>query len=331
MRLNPERIDPLTTQRALFQVVSGLEYAYDDEDERLENSAFVKHYLYRPSTDQVDVAYNTIQRLEQSTQSVGAGDSFRVRVLDGVIGKASYEYALRLPRPDEVFGDGALVTSNLELTPETSHNANLGTLLEGTLGERAGSVAVEATGFLRFTEGMIVQLIADDRVHSIHQNVFAVRTLGTDGMLRWTSPDQWLTLQANGTYLDQSNASIQGPFASFRGQRVPNRPWLFGNASAILRLSRLAFAEDQLSLSWVSRYVHSFLPGWDDSNGGDDAYRIPTQLTHTAGIEYLVRGPYTLSASLDLSNLTNERVYDVLGVQRPGRAAFFKMTACWEC
>jgi hypothetical protein len=44
-----------------------------------------------------------------------------------------------------------------------------------------------------------------------------------------------------------------------------------------------------------------------------------------------VRGPYTLSASLDLSNLTNERVYDVLGVQRPGRAAFFKLTACWQC
>jgi hypothetical protein len=39
-----------------------------------------------------------------------------------------------------------------------------------------------------------------------------------------------------------------------------------------------------------------------------------------------VHGPWTVDAALDLSNLTNERVFDVLGVQRPGRAAFFKMT-----
>jgi hypothetical protein len=34
------------------------------------------------------VASNTIRHFEQSTQSVGVGDSFRVRVLDGVIGNA---------------------------------------------------------------------------------------------------------------------------------------------------------------------------------------------------------------------------------------------------
>jgi vitamin B12 transporter len=330
-RLDPDRIDPLTTRRDLFQLVSGLEYAFRDEDERVENSAFVKHYLYRPSTDQVDVAYNTIRHLERSTQNVGAGDAFRMRALDGVIGKASYEYAMRLPRADEVFGDGALVTSNLELTPETSHNANLGALLEGELGERGGSLTVEASGFLRYTEGMIVQLIADDRVHSIHQNVFTVRTLGTDGMLRWSSRGQALTLQANGTYLDQRNDSTQGPFVAFRGQRVPNRPWLFANASVLFRLPRIASGNDQLSLSWVTRYVRSFLPGWDDDDRRDDESRIPKQITHSAGIEYLVRGPYTMAASLDLSNLTDERVYDVLGVQRPGRATFFKMTGCWAC
>lgn len=331
LRLSAERIDPLTTRRDLFQLVSGLEYAFRDEGDRFENAAFFKHYLYRPSTDQVDVTYNTIRHLASSTQSIGAGDSFRVRVLDGLLGKASYEYALRLPRADEVFGDGALVTSNLELTPETSHNANLGALFEGTLGELGGGVAVEASGFIRYTEGMIVQLIADDRVHSIHQNVFTVRTLGTDGMVRWISSGEWLTLQANGTYLDQRNASTEGPFASFRGQRVPNRPWLFANTSAVLRLDRVASDADRLSLSWATRFVRSFLPGWDDSNGRDDARRIPTQLVHSAGVEYLVSGPYTVAASLDLSNLTDERVYDVLGVQRPGRAAFFKMTGCWQC
>jgi hypothetical protein len=37
-----------------------------------------------------------------------------------------------------------------------------------------------------------------------------------------------------------------------------------------------------------------------------------------------------MEAALDLSNVTNEQVYDVLGVQRPGRAAFFKLTLGWS-
>ena len=331
LRLDPDRIDPLTTERNLFQVVSGLEYGQNDAEDRVENGVFLKHYLYRPSSDQVDVAYNTVRHVERPSQSLGGGDAFRARIVGGLIGKASYEYAMRLPRPDEVFGDGALIAANLELSPETSHNANIGALLERELGANIGDLALEATGFLRHTDGMIVRLIADDRVHSIHQNVFTVRTLGVDGMLRWESPRRWFELQTNATYLDQRNASSQGPFAAFEGQRVPNRPWLFANASGVLRLRNLGSADDELALSWVTRYVHEFSPGWENTSGREDTGGIPTQLTHSASAEYLVRGPYTFAASLDLSNLTDERVYDVLGVQRPGRAAFFKMTVCWEC
>jgi outer membrane cobalamin receptor len=331
LRLDRDRIDPLTTQRELFQLVSGLEYGQSDAEDRIENNAFLKHYLYRPSSDQVDVAYNTIRHVERLTQSLGGGDALRVRVTPGLIAKASYEYAMRLPRPDEVFGDGALIAANLELSPETSHNANIGALLAHELGPSAGGLSAEVTGFLRYTDGMIVRLIADDRVHSIHQNVFTVRTLGVDGMLRWESPRRWLELQTNATYLDQRNGSSNGPFAAFEGQRVPNRPWLFANASGVLRLRNLGTDHDELALSWVTRYVHEFLPGWENTSARDDTDGIPSQLTHSASAEYLVRGPYTFAASLDLSNLTDERVYDVLGVQRPGRAAFFKMTVCWEC
>ena len=38
-----------------------------------------------------------------------------------------------------------------------------------------------------------------------------------------------------------------------------------------------------------------------------------------------------LTATFEVDNLTDARVYDVLGVQRPGRAAFFKLMLCWDC
>jgi outer membrane receptor protein involved in Fe transport len=34
--------------------------------------------------------------------------------------------------------------------------------------------------------------------------------------------------------------------------------------------------------------------------------------------------------TVDVSNLTNEKVYDTLGVQRPGRAGFMKLAAHWK-
>lgn len=331
LRTNPDRIDPLTTVRNILQVTSGVEYLLHDASDRLENSAFAKHYLYRPATDQVRTFDNSIEHIEDSTSRFGAGDAFRIRLLDGWIGKLSYEYATRLPRADEVFGDGVLILPNLELVPESSHNANLGLL--GSIEPQAlGQLSFELSGFLRHTEQMVVRLLADDRVHSIHQNVFDVRTQGVDATLSWQSPQRWLSLSGNGTYQDQRNSSEQGPFTPFEGQRLPNRPWLYANGELTFRVPRLTGPRSELSLSWLTRYVHEFLPGWADTSAPDDENRIPDQLTHGVSIVHTsASGPLRVDAALDLTNLTDARTYDVLGVQKPGRAAFFKLTVCWEC
>jgi len=322
-------MDPLTTHRSFLQLVTGLEYAFRDAAERVENRAFVKHYHYHPATDQVEVFDNSVHHRTRSLQRLGVGDALRIQIVEGLIAKASYEYATRLPRPDEVFGDGALINPNLELSPETGHNANLGALLELPLGPAAGQLSSEVTAFLRQTGDMIVELPAADRVHTVSQNVVDVRTQGIDGMLRWASPGDRLSIGANLTWIDQRNSSELGPFAQFQGQRLPNRPWLFANAAAELRIPRAAAANGELSLSWQTHYVHDFHPGWLDTAAQDDTGIVPAQLTHTASLAYLVRGPWTLSFALDVVNLTDERVYDLLGVQRPGRAAYFKITADW--
>lgn len=330
LRVSPDRLDPLTTRRNILEVVTGLEYGFRDGDDRLENSLFGKHYLYRPSTDQVQVFDNSIRHIEDSVHQLGAGDALRARLLPWLLGKASYEYATRLPRPDEVFGNGSLLLPNLDLRPETSHNANLGVLVETTPDQRLGRLSFEGTGFFRHTRDMVVRLLAQDRVHSIHQNVFTAQTVGADGVLRWEAPQRRLTLQGNATWQDQRNVSDQGPFAPFDGERIPNRPWLFANASAVLRIPRFGSENAEMSLSWLTRYVHEFLPGWEDSSAPDDSNRIPTQVTHTFSAAYSVRGPWTMDFALDLTNLTDARVFDVLGVQRPGRAAFFKVAVGWN-
>jgi len=329
LRVNTERIDPLTTRREIFQLVTGLEHRFVGLDDVVDNSLFAKDYFYHPSTDQVETFDDSIRQIESTTHDWGAGDALRVRLLDELMLKASYEYATRLPRPDEVFGDGALVTPNLELTPESSHNANLGAQTQHDFGGSFGQLELEASGFLRRTSAMIVQLPTSDRLHAIYQNVVDVRTLGVDGSLRWVTARQWLTVETNATWQDQRNVSDSGPFAPFQGQRLPNRPWLFANASATLRIPAFGAPNAELSLTWLSHYVREFQPGWSDDTATDYTGRIPTQFVHAASATYSVRGPWSVDLALDVQNLTDERVYDVLGVQKPGRAAFFKWTTCW--
>ena len=53
---------------------------------------------------------------------------------------------------------------------------------------------------------------------------------------------------------------------------------------------------------------------------------MPSQLVPSAGITYLTEGDSgLLSSSLEVQNLSNEKVYDFFGVQRPGRAFYAKM------
>jgi hypothetical protein len=202
--------------------------------------------------------------------------------------------------------------------------------LDRELTPSVGRISFEATGFLRRTNNLLVRLLAQDRVHTIYQNLFEAHTVGVDGSLAWESAARWLALQANATIQDQRNASNTGPFAPFEGQRVPNRPWFFANASATLRIPRFGTDHAEFSISWFTRYVHKFLPGWEETTRADDRNRIPGQLTHALSLLYSVNGPYRIDFALDLTNLTNARVYDVLGVQKPGRAAFFKVTLGWE-
>ena len=329
LRAREDRLDPLTTRREIFQLTSGVEYEVQDEDRRFENSLFAKYYLYRPSADQVRTFDNSIQPIEDTIHRAGAGDAFRMRILDGLSAKLSYEYATRLPRSDEVFGDGSSILPNLELTPESSHNANAGLLFEREVSRQVGTLSFEATGFLRYTENMIVRLLAEDRVHAIHQNVFSARTLGVDGMLGWVSSQRWIRVRTNSTLQDQRNVSTEGPFAPFDGERVPNRPWFFVNGSVELRIPRVGTDNGELSLQWITRYVHSFWPGWIEEADANDDNHIPSQFTHAVSIVYSVLGPWRVDLALDLTNISDERVYDVLGVQKAGRAAFFKITVSY--
>ncbi len=316
--------DPLTAERDLFTQVTGASYEVDALEDALENVAFFKHYLQIARSEEPQPG-DVFARRDRTTSRYGIGDALRYRLAPYVWAKISYEWATRLPRPEELFGDGRLIVDNLELEPETSHNGNVGLTLD--LEESAwGAWRADVHGFLRETDNQII-LLGSDRVFSF-QNVFSARALGVEASAGWSSPGQWVSLAGNFTYQDYRNTSDLGTFGDFDGDRIPNIPYLFANGSARLQYREAAAPNDELALTWNTRYVHEFFRGWESAGLRRFKQTVDAQLTHAISLTYAVAGePLGLSFAGEVQNLTDAQVFDFFGVQRPGRAFYFKTTA----
>lgn len=323
---NPDAPDLLNSERRVFSFVAGLEHQLRAVQDRLQTSVFAKQYLQTVRTDEILRNGDAVPR-DRDSLRFGAGASARFAFTPELWVKGSYEYATRLPALGEIFGDGVLIEPNLQLAPEISHNANL-TLGTALLARAGGDYRLEVTGFVRDADQLITLL--SGTLTQRYSNVARARSIGVQASGSWTSPGGYFGLDANTTYQDFRNRSQDGPFATFYGDRVTNRPYFFATGQARVQLPDVVIPRDRVALTWVTRYTHAFYRTWE-SLGGDSGSRqqIDPQLVHSLGVSYLVRSraASSLSVSVDLQNISDARVFDAYGVERPGRAIYFKTTA----
>jgi vitamin B12 transporter len=321
----PDRVDLLRLHESIQQIVAGVEYELNAFEERLSNIAFGKLY-YQDVYFEGLTSRNSQQvkyKLARDSTYFGGGDALRYRFADWLTTKLSYEYATRLPRPEELFGEGVMVLSNTSLRPERSHNVNLGSRLD-LRKTKAGDFMVDVNGFLRNVKDQIVMFA--NVQGAPYENVLDVRSLGVEGAASWDSPGRYVGLDFSCTYQDIRNASTSGVFEATNGRRMPNRPWLFGNAGARGRVRELLISEDALEPFFVSRYVHGYDRGWALANV-DVTRTMRSQLSHSAGFTYSVTRPSgTVFATFEVDNLSNAGLFDNYGVQRPGRSFNFKLS-----
>lgn len=321
---DPELLDPLTAQRDTTQVVTGLEHTMRLNDDWLENRFFVKHYGQFVRSEEPLFGGN-LRDASRDTHRFGIGNALRIAMSDAWWLKGSYELATRLPTPEELFGDAALVTDSFDLVPERSHNVNLGVTLRTPDNLPSGAWMVDTQLFGRFADDLIVLLGNDIRFS--YNNVFGARAVGVEFTSSWSAPRNVARITANTTWLDFRNSSDEGTFGNFAGDRIPNRPWLFANASAQIAASKIVSDSDRLTLDWYTRYVHPFFRGWESVGSALFKPEVPAQLSHTVALTYTVQmTPRRITASAEIQNLTDAQLFDFFGVQRPGRAAFAKVT-----
>jgi vitamin B12 transporter len=332
---NLREADEITNLNQRLTVVTGLEYesnwlampdaarAVDEAHFRLQNRLFGKHYHYHLWAEQQIIGGRGASRTNSSSSNhLGIGDGVRFRFTRWFMLKLSYEYAVRLPRSQELFGDGGQTRSNLDLKPETSHNLNLTPVLD-LVRTAIGDLHYELTGFVRDTDDQIV-LLNNDRVFK-YENVYRSSSLGFETALRWTSPGRYLTLDGSMTLQEFRNRSTEGQFAPFNGDRLPNKPWLFGTWSARLHFEYQR--RHRLEPFYIARAVGSFFRGWESRGDIELKQRVPAQLAHTLGVSYIFGSQVIdYAVTFEVQNLADARLYDFIGQQRPGRSYWLKLT-----
>ncbi|MFY0640476.1 MAG: TonB-dependent receptor plug domain-containing protein [Bermanella sp.] len=313
-----DQIDPVDADRDMFSLVSGVDYKLDLFDDTLQNSLFVKHYSQDRETVQLNAVTNIQENLDSSINRLGWGNVVRYKFNDWLIGKASYEQATRLPGFYEVFGNAENVIANIDLSEEYSDNYNLSLEING-LNNDYGSWKGGANVFMRDVEDAIILMTVNNL--SQYQNVASVESKGFQVSGSWVSPDDFLSIKANYTSFDYINTADEGLFAQFKNETIPNRPRTFFNTKVGLKWVGVFAGYDELKLNWDYRFVDRFELLWGDQGLSQLNPFVPVQESHSLATVYTKDiYSYTVSVTAEIENLTDEKLYDHYGVQRPGRA-----------
>lgn len=307
--------------------IIGLSYHQQFLQNKIENTFFVKDYINHLNIRQTDLYWQTgsDEVMGSNTNNYwGYGVGTRVKFIEPVALKASFEHSVRLPLARELLGNGSTIYANTALDPERSDNVNLGAF--GTWHPATGhSLYYEVNGFMRFVDDYIQAVIAEKEGMMQYENVPAVHIKGVEGEVRY-SWKRNLQCMANISWQDardQRKYKDDGKLSATYLNRVPNRPWLFGAAEANYTFYDVLLKNSSLRLGTSYQWVHWYFLTWEAYGSKESKAQIPAQHIFNADMTYsLENGKYNISVSCD--NIFDRLVYDHYKLQKPGRSFFLK-------
>jgi len=313
-------LDKKKSDREMHSQVLGLAYTADLFQEKLQNTLFYKSYRQDRKSRQNVRFTDSFEDYQTDISREGWGNQTRYRFNELWYTKISYEYATRLPRADEAFGNSVNIDSNPELKEEVSHNYNISLTLDN-LSTDYGYWKAEVNYFIRDTDDLISLRPYGDQ--SRYENIAAAESKGVHMSASWSSPNNFVDIDLNATYFDFINNSKTGNFEKYAGSRMPNVPYKFFNSAVGLNWLGIFTSYDEMNLRWHYRYVDEFSLFWDGVGLAQFNSKVATvheQESHALALTYAKDiADYELTLSAEVQNLTDEKLYDYLGVQRPGR------------
>lgn len=299
--------------------------------EKWNTSFFAKHFYqhnkysqsFNPSGNWGDIAYLVH---ETSMNKLGYGVASSYFIMPNLQAKASYEKSYRLPETDELFGDLLNLEGNMDLQPEHSHNYNFGLSYQTQI-NKIHRLNFDGGVLYRNAKDFIRPSLNNNQTRQVMGNLADVTNLGFEGEIRYSFRELF-TAGVNMTYQNlrnntryEENQTMESPL--YR-DRIPNIPYLFGNADASLFFNNVGKKGNTLTLGYNVLYVHAYYLSWPSQGTADQKYDIPRQWLQDVNAVYtLGKGKYNIA--LECKNLVDNRVYDNFSLQKPGRAIYAKV------
>ena len=300
----------------MFSVTTGVSLENLFWNSRIQNLAGFKfHFLNAkisnmPTSVLVDPAVESNDYTDYSYD-----ENLMFKIAKSLSLKASYQHAVRLPTPEELFGDGLRVSAAINLKPEEADNFNFGI-----------SVDLQELPFvtrLRF-DGDVFYSYYKNRIHYMSSsqmsipyfNMNPIRSWGYEGDVK-LDVNEWILLGTNWTFQDLRNVKYNAKQGIPKNAIVPNIPRFFMNYLAEFHIGDLFSKEDFLKVWWSANYTDEYFYGWKISSR--QSRKIKASFTQDIGIEYSI-WDNKLGWSFEVDNLADARSYDKFGESKPGRS-----------
>ncbi|QDH81346.1 TonB-dependent receptor [Echinicola soli] len=309
--------------RETIKNILGLGYRYQPNSD-VSVSVFGKQYYqsnyfakaYNPTGDYGDVAYiNTRENFNYT----GYGLAATYFVNPNVQLKASAEKTYRLPEAQELFGDMVNLEGNVSLKPESSHNYNLG-ISYNKIWTPDQRLEVDANLLYRDARDFIRARLNTNQSMQVMDNLFNVTNAGFEMDVRYFH-NRNFTAGANLTYQNLRNNTKfdegQTVESVVYRDRIPNMPYLFGNANASYTINDVVAKGKDMVIGYNLLYVHSFYLYWPSL--GSDKLDIPKQISHDVNVTYTFGKNNRFQFTAECRNLLDSKLYDNFSLQKPGR------------
>jgi len=313
--------------RVVYKHVLGGSYQYR-YSEHWNSSLLLKRYS-QFTNSVVDTDPGNVTRNEEVAGTLAAtGYGLTTTYLyAGWQVKGSYERALRLPTSNELFGNqDGIDLGNTNLRPEYSHNYNLGLSREKPVGAK-GLLFADLTLSYRDVNDYIQRVPDNSRGTAGFANFDKVRNWGVSTEVRYTLADR-LAFGVNATYQDIRNRSSEQQGTTIANPnfnvRLPNTPFLFGNADASWSLPNAFKKGNRLGVGYTAQYVYQFPLEWIIYGTASSKQIVPDQFAHNVNVFYSLQGG-RYSVTAECWNLTDARIYDNFSLQKPSRSFTLKL------
>ena len=229
--------------------------------------------------------------------------------------KASYQHAVRLPTPEELFGDGIRVSAATSLKPEQADNFNIGISLDLQELPLVTRLRIDGDVFYSYYKNRIHYMSAA-QMSTPYFNMNPIRAWGYEGDVK-LDVNEWVLLGTNWTFQDLRNMKYTAKQGVPKKAIVPNIPRFFMNYLAEFHIGDLFGKEDFLKVWWSANWTDEYFYGWKISSRQNR--KIEASFTQDVGVEYSI-WDNKLGWSFEVDNITDSESFDKFGESKPGRS-----------